>query len=98
MADSHPIKSTAYALGAVVGPVLLVSAFLVLSHRFTRTSTAPDYLALGAAVALGSLCVWLLPLSPRHRVLLLVGYVPLSLLLLVYYMLAFVGVVFGDWL
>jgi hypothetical protein len=98
MADSQPTRIAAYPVGAFVGPVMLVSGYLLCSRRFMPSSGTSDCIALGVAVALGSLFVGLLPVSLRRRLLLLLGYVPLSAVLLVYYTLLFVGVVFGDWL
>ena len=98
MADSRPTKLVVYGLGAVVAPMLLVSAYLFCSRRFTSDPGALDLVALATAIAVGSVCVFLLPLSIRSRLMLLLGYVPLGALLLFFYAFLFVGVAFGDWL
>lgn len=98
MAGSRNIRVISNALGAIIAPLLLISVYLLCSRRLRHAYSLGDYAALIGAVGLGSFCVSQLPVSPRTRWALLLGYVPLCTVLLVYYIFVFVGLVFGDWL
>ena len=96
----HPYGLIARSLlGALVGPLVLVSVYLTLSRWPTRWFTGEsDLLALAVAIAFGIAWIVRLPVSMGLRVGLAIAYVPVMGFSLILYALNFVGVMFGDWL
>jgi hypothetical protein len=85
--------------GAVVVPLLIVSAYLYLSRSPTAwfTSTS-DLIGLGVSLAAGAAFLLRLPVAFWTRALAVVLYVPTMGIALASYSMLFVGSVFNDWL
>jgi hypothetical protein len=83
------------ALGTVFGPLLFMSAYLVVTRK-GQLSFDLDFWALGVSVAIGLLLVWLLSHGARGRPFIVGGYLLVASLFLADYSLYFVCWVFGD--
>jgi hypothetical protein len=85
--------------GMLIGPLVIVSVYLMLSRWSARWfTTESDWWALAIAVAVGVVSISRLPISPLLRIVLAVWFVPFAWFALLFYSLAFLGLVFGDWL
>jgi hypothetical protein len=86
-------------MGAVIAPLVVVSAYLFFSRWPTyRFTTASDFIAFIAALIVGAMFVATFPLRWHHRFFCVIIYAALGWMLLMVYSLCFVGVFFGEWL
>lgn len=84
-------------IGATIGPVVLVSAYLVFTRwPHSIFTTFSDYAAITVSVAFGAACLLRLAWPLSARLLALLFYLPTLWLLLGFYCLLFVCVVFRD--
>ena len=90
---------SAWMLGTVLGPLVLMSFALYLTRRLSPVGAVWDYVGLVVSVAGGLCCLLRLSsdVSFISRTWLTVLYVPAASGLLMLYTVFFVGVMFGHW-
>ena len=99
MAERNERAVCLLLMGAVIGPLALMSVYLGFSRWPTRWFTAEsDWLLLILSLGVGVVCLARLPIHPLVRVALSCVYVPVGGYVIIMYTLYFVGHVFGDWL
>lgn len=82
---------------AVIGPLLVVSVYLLLSRWPTRSfSTSSDYIAIGVAIAVGLFAIASLNTPTARKITISIIYVPVSAIALLFFTLVFVCIAFGD--
>ena len=89
-----------YLLGAIIAPYLTLSIFIVVSQwlKGFLFSGAFLYVGIPLSTVTGAVFIVLLPVKRWVRLLILVPYLPVVAYLSIYYMLLFVGFVYGDWI
>ena len=91
------VHRAALAGGAIVLPVVILLGYLLISRWGSSDfSTAGDYLALGAAIAAGAVCLWHLIGGAKWRSIAMVLYTLACCAVLVMLSLSFVCSVFGE--
>jgi hypothetical protein len=85
------------AIASVLGPVFVLTAYLVVSRWPERWfTTSSDYAALAVALAVGVICVWLVPVRWQWRLAMSIANVAVMSVGLILWTLAFVCSVFQD--
>ena len=91
------LRSLTLGVLALVLPVAVLSAYLLLSREVTALrSVRGDYLAIGVAVVVGMVPAWQLARRGPAAVIVMVGYALVAAIALTGYGLSFVCGVFDD--
>lgn len=87
-----------YIPAAVVVPPALGASFIVVTRELVPVPDWADWCGWGGAIAVGTFCVWRLPLPRPGRAGLACVSVPVAGFLLPGFWLGFVGSRYGLWL
>ena len=94
--SQSPLRWVLASAGAILGPFVLMSVYLLLAEVAGERLPNLYLPALCLSVLGGVLCVLMLPTGPGLREAMVIVYVPLYAALLFVYSLFFVCAVFGD--
>ncbi len=94
-AEDFPLSSAARwaigGIGGMLGPYATMGAMLALAPQWVRNSL----ISLVLPVAVGSLCVWMLPLTTNERGGCLLAYIPVMSIVVFAQAVSYICNVFG---
>jgi hypothetical protein len=88
-------KFGGWLAATIIAPFVVMSVELSLTRHF-NISGSWDFVGLALSIIAGLCCLWQLPTSVMKRAVFTIVFVPVSVMLLTFYSLAFVCAVFGD--
>jgi hypothetical protein len=94
--DSVVLRRALLGGGTLVLPPAVVAVYLLVSRQDLQFSAAGDYLALFAAIAVGTVCLWHLVGRAGWRPIAMVVYPLVCFVALVMFSLSFLCAVFQE--
>lgn len=93
---SKTIRLWGWFIAMFISPLIVMSVELCLTRLFGRIVTGWDYAGVTLSVVAGLCCLWRLPMTITARAGLTAVFIPVSILVLLFYSVLFVCFIFGD--